>query len=72
MALDAGDGAAFRHAASHASGRARPYEAGHYSNFTEERGGAGRFFAGETVGRLQAVKGEYDPENLFHANHPVK
>ena len=33
-----------------------PYESGHYSNFTEDSGGAGRFFGGEAWNRLRAVK----------------
>ena len=40
----------------------RPYESGHYSNFTEESGSAGRFFCGEVWDRLRAVKAQYDPE----------
>jgi FAD/FMN-containing dehydrogenase len=48
-----------------------PYAAGRYSNFTEERGEAARFFGGETWDRLRAVKRDYDPGNLFRANHPI-
>jgi FAD/FMN-containing dehydrogenase len=40
-------------------------------NFTEADGGAGRFFGGETWNRLRAVKAQYDPQNLFRANHPI-
>ena len=59
---DAGDpGRSIQAHADRAAASLAPYEAGHYSNFTEESGGAGRFFGGETWDRLRAVKGEYDP-----------
>ena len=57
--------------ADRAAASLAPYEAGHYSNFTEESGGAGRFFGGRTWDRLRAVKGQVDPGNLFRANHPI-
>jgi FAD/FMN-containing dehydrogenase len=57
--------------ADRAAASLAPYEAGLFSSFTEEGGGAGRFFCGETWDRLRAVKGEYDPQNLFRANHPI-
>jgi berberine-like enzyme len=48
-----------------------PYQAGFYLNFTEESGESSRFFPEETYERLQAVKGEYDPDGLFQANHQI-
>ena len=27
---------------------------------------------GTTYARLQAIKGEYDPDGLFRANHPIE
>ena len=57
--------------ADRAAGALAPYAAGRYSNFTEETGGAERFFGGETWDRLRAVKRDYDPGNLFRANHPI-
>jgi FAD/FMN-containing dehydrogenase len=57
--------------ADRAAGALAPYAAGRYSNFTEEQGEAARFFGGETWERLRAVKGAYDPGNLFRANHQI-
>jgi len=49
-----------------------PYSAGReYSNFTEANGGADRFFDGETLARLRAVKADVDPEGVFQANHEI-
>jgi hypothetical protein len=57
--------------ADRAAASLAPYEAGRFSSFTEESGGGGRFFGGETWDRLRAVKAEYDPGNLFRANHQI-
>jgi FAD/FMN-containing dehydrogenase len=57
--------------ADHAAASLEPHAAGRYLNFTEESGGAGRFFGAETWNRLRAVKRDYDPANLFRANHPI-
>ena len=48
-----------------------PYDAGSYWNFAEEAGDTGRFFPAETYRRLQAVKAQYDPDQVFRANHPI-
>ena len=48
-----------------------PWEAGQYLNFAETTLDVGVAFPPETVARLRAAKATYDPENLFHANHPV-
>lgn len=46
-----------------------PWDAGLYSNFTEFRVGAGRYFEQETHDRLRAVKAAFDPDELFRANY---
>ncbi|MDX6622193.1 MAG: hypothetical protein QOE75_125 [Solirubrobacterales bacterium] len=48
-----------------------PYDGGHYLNFCEEPLEMAKAFPAETVKRLGEVKGRYDPENVFRANHPV-
>ena len=49
----------------------RPWDAGRYLNFSDEIEDIGIAFPPDTVERLRAAKAKYDPENLFHANHPV-
>jgi FAD/FMN-containing dehydrogenase len=49
----------------------KPWDAGRYPNFSDETLDIGLAFPPETVERLRAAKAKYDPENLFHANHPV-
>jgi FAD/FMN-containing dehydrogenase len=48
-----------------------PWDAGRYLNFSDETEDIGVAFPPATVERLRAAKAKYDPENLFHANHPV-
>ena len=50
----------------------RGYEVGQYANFVERPYDARGFFPDETYARLQTIKGEYDPDNLFRANHPIE
>jgi hypothetical protein len=70
-AHDAAAGHAVRERAGLVVETLRPYEAGHYSNFSEESGNAGRFFGGDTWDRLRAVKTDVDPDNVFRANHAI-
>jgi FAD/FMN-containing dehydrogenase len=44
---------------------------GRYFNFTERRVDASALFPGDALARLRRVKTEYDPANLFRANHPI-
>jgi FAD/FMN-containing dehydrogenase len=48
-----------------------PYEAGAYLNFRDDPTALETAFPAETVARLREIKNEYDPDNLFHSNHPV-
>lgn len=48
-----------------------PWDAGRYLNFSDEDEDIANAFPPDTVTRLRAAKAKYDPENLFHANHPV-
>jgi FAD binding domain/Berberine and berberine like len=48
-----------------------PYEAGNYLNFCDDPTDLETAFGTETVARLREVKDRRDPENLFHASHPV-
>ena len=49
----------------------KPWDAGRYLNFSDETEDIGVAFPPESVERLRAAKSKYDPDNLFHANHPV-
>jgi FAD/FMN-containing dehydrogenase len=45
---------------------------GRYFNFTERRVNASALFPEATLERLRRVKAEYDPADLFRANHPIE
>jgi FAD/FMN-containing dehydrogenase len=51
-----------------------PYEGGRqYLNFAEQKGvDVHGFFHGDTFERLRSVKAQYDPDELFRANHEIK
>jgi len=49
----------------------KPWDAGTYLNFSDQTEDIGVAFPPETCARLRAAKAKYDPEGLFHANHPV-
>ena len=49
-----------------------PYDTGRqYLNFTEVTTDPARFYTPETYRRLRAAKAEFDPQNVFRANHPI-
>ena len=49
----------------------RPHRAGHYPNFVEHRADASAFFDDGTWARLQRIKAQYDPGDMFMGNHHV-
>jgi FAD/FMN-containing dehydrogenase len=72
MAMDEGMTAANRAYLDRLTDALRGYEAGQYSNFVERPFDARGFYPEETYRRLQAIKGEYDPDGVFRANHPIE
>ena len=72
MAMDEAGAAAGHADLARVADALAPYDAGRsYSNFTEAQADAASFFPPETVRRLEAVKSQYDPEDVFRANHPI-
>jgi FAD/FMN-containing dehydrogenase len=52
-------------------GAMKPWDAGRYLNFSDESEDIAVAYPPATVTRLRAAKSKYDPENFFHAAHPV-
>jgi FAD/FMN-containing dehydrogenase len=52
-------------------GALAPHQVGHYLNFTEAEVDTRSAYQADAYRRLQAVKGEYDPDDLFRANHRI-
>ncbi|HEX2233786.1 MAG TPA: FAD-binding oxidoreductase [Thermoleophilaceae bacterium] len=48
-----------------------PHQVGHYLNFTEVAVDPRSAYGADAYARLQALKGEYDPDGLFRANHRI-
>ena len=49
-----------------------PHGEGVYANFISDEGAAGVEYAhGDRLGRLQALKAVYDPDNFFHLNNNI-
>ena len=49
----------------------KPWDAGRYLSFSDETEDIAVAYPSATVERLRAAKVKYDPENFFHAAHPV-
>ena len=72
MAMDEGMTAANRAYLDRLTDALRGYEVGQYANFVERPFDARGFYPDATYRRLQTIKGEYDPDGVFRANHPIE
>ncbi|HEX8741621.1 MAG TPA: FAD-binding oxidoreductase [Thermoleophilaceae bacterium] len=72
MALDAAMTAANEAQMAKLTDALSGYEVGQYGNFVERSYDARGFYPAATYARLQRVRGEYDPDALFRANHPIE
>ena len=72
MAMDEASAAASAATLERLTDALRGYEVGQYANFVERPFDARGFYPSDTYRRLQAIKGEYDPDGLFRANHPIE
>jgi hypothetical protein len=54
------------------NGALAPHQVGHYLNFTEVAADTRSAYSRQAHARLQSVKGEYDPDDLFRANHRIR
>ena len=52
-------------------GALAPYDTGRYFNFVEEPFDVRDALGDESYRRLQAVKAQHDPDDVFRANHPI-
>ncbi len=49
-----------------------PYDSGReYLNFAEQATDPARFYTPEACDRLRRVKAQYDPDEVFRANHEI-
>jgi FAD/FMN-containing dehydrogenase len=72
MAMDEAAGAAVAAHVERVVEAMDPWDAGRrYLNFTERPSEPEAFFAEATLRRLQAVKRDVDPSDVFRSNHPV-
>jgi FAD/FMN-containing dehydrogenase len=71
MASDEAEESSTRESLHRVTGTLRPYRSGSYLNFEEEAADPASFYGAETYRRLQAVKADVDPDELFRANHPI-
>ena len=68
---DAASGATVKGYLDSVEGAVQPYRCGHYPSFVETPADASTLFDAETWARLQTVKAEYDPADLFRGNHHI-
>jgi hypothetical protein len=54
-----------------AHGALAPHQVGHYLNFTEVAADVRSAYSADAFSRLQTLRGEYDPDDLFRANHRI-
>jgi FAD/FMN-containing dehydrogenase len=71
LVVDAASAAANDAQIALVTGALAEYDVGRYPNFEERSIDASRFFPPETYRRLQAVRAEYDPDELFRANYAI-
>jgi FAD/FMN-containing dehydrogenase len=71
MAGDEASASAARADLSRVTGALRPYKAGAYLNFEEQRTDPAGFWSAEAYRRLREVRARVDPGELFRANHAV-
>jgi FAD/FMN-containing dehydrogenase len=69
--FDAASDAAVREALADIDAAVLPHRAGAYPNFVERPADASRLFAPAAWARLQAIKGAWDPADVFTGNHHV-
>jgi len=71
VVMDEASDVAVRDALDDFSAAVAPHRAGRYANFVEQPADASAFFEPAVWERLRAVKGLYDPADLFAGNHHV-
>ena len=72
MAMDAETAVAIESHIEKVDAALRPYDSGHrYLNFVEHKEGTPAMYEGGEHARLAAIRAEYDPTQLFQANHEI-
>ena len=72
LAADAAMKDAVEHHVELVLDRLGPFDSGRrYLNFTESRVDPSAFYADEAYARLRELRAQYDPGELFAANHPI-
>ena len=71
MAIDENAVSAISDQIDRVKGALRQHDAGTFLNFTEQRVDVATAFPGSTYRRLQQVRAELDPDELFRPNHQI-